>query len=85
MPILEFRKAPAGEEYERERELEIKRILTELEIGFEVIVEIKCKITTYRSSFEYFRNQINIDTRENRRFAFLKTINPNQWIIRRTK
>ena len=83
--ILEIRNAPIGPEYERQRELEIKKIITELELGYEAVVKIECKIGAYRTSFEYFKNQYNIEMNETRRFSFLKTTKFQEWIIKRTK
>ena len=83
MAIIEIRKTARGENYEKEREMEIKRLLTELENGSEAVVEIGCKPTAYRTSFEHYRKQYNLDAHENKRFTFSKGENNKQLIILR--
>jgi hypothetical protein len=84
MAILEIRQSEAGQAYEKERELEIKKLVTEIEVGHEAVIRIECKITAYRTSFEYFKNQFNNEMKEKRRFSFSKTENYKEWIVRRT-
>ena len=86
MAILKIEQAvDAAANYDKDRELEIKTLLSDLEVGFTATVLIQCKITAYRTSFEYFKRQYNLETQSNKGFQFLSTENPKEWKITRSR
>ncbi len=67
-----------------ERELEIKKLINNLEVSECATVEIACKITAYRTSFEYYKKQFNSESGlPARNFSFIGTKNPSVWEIYR--
>lgn len=77
MAIIEIRDMQSSSD----REMEIKNLITTLNIGQEALIEIECKIATYRTSFYHFLSK----SKTGRNFSIKSTSNLKQWRIIRTQ
>ena len=87
MAILEYIEAQKKDkESSKEREIEIKELIFQLEVGKGAVVQIDCPIESYRTSFRHYLQQYNnANLDEARKFSICKTDKKNIWEIIRLK
>lgn len=87
MAILKIYEQQNLAENSKFREIEIKKIINDVQINSIAEVEIECNITAYKTSFNHFLYQFNnlVDIAERKKFSFNKTENPKIWLISRVK